>query len=396
MSGLKSLYFTQFLGSFADNLNFFIIVGIVHAQGFHNPDAYMTRIQIGFLLAYVILAPVVGAFADKNAKTHVLFVGNVFKSVGIGMLLLGMHPIICYVVLGVGAVIYSPAKYGILSELTSSEKQLLRANATIEGSTIIAIVLGTLAGGLLVSQSNTPGIVTCLIFYVISLAFTFYIPKRTGNPKIRYMSSAGWFFKDFVRLISNRTARFSLLGTSSFWLTTAVLRIALIAWIPYNLGITNTKYQSMILGTAGIGVVAAAISTSKLVTTGKLYKASYYGFLMFLSIMFAAYMPFLGVTVVMLLLMGFFGGLFLIPLNTILQEVGREIIGSGKTIAIQNFVENALTVAGLLVYLVLTAYHVSINISIVIIGFILLLFMIYLAMQVTQVTKENRYVASSE
>jgi LPLT family lysophospholipid transporter-like MFS transporter len=385
---LKSLYFTQFLSSFADNLNFFIIVGMVNRQGFVNPDSYMTKIQIGFLLAYVVLAPIVGTYADKNAKSFVLLVGNLFKSIGIGLLLLGLPPIICYTILGIGAVIYSPAKYGILSELTSTEDQLLRANAMIEGSAIIAIGLGTLAGGILADKSDFPGIITCLIFYLTSLAFTFFIPKIPGNRKVHYIQSTKDYFNDLLRLISNRKARFSLLGTSSFWLTTAVLRIALIAWIPANLGIHSTKEQSLILGVTAVGVVVASVFTARLVPAGKLYNAYYYGFLMVLAIVLAAFVPHLIFTVIMLLLMGFFGGVFLIPLNTLLQEVGKDLVGSGKTIAIQNFVENTLTVIGLLIYIILTYYKVPINLSVVIIGSILLLFVLYLSTQAEKVKRD--------
>ncbi|MDB5055268.1 MAG: lplT [Bacilli bacterium] len=389
LTPLRSLYLTQFLSSFADNLNFFIIVGMVNRHGFVNPDSYMTKIQIGFLLAYVVLAPVVGAFADKNAKSHVLLIGNLFKSVGIGLLLLGLPPVICYTILGIGAVIYSPAKYGILSELTHTEDELLRANAMVEGSAIIAIGLGTLAGGILADKSDFPGIITCLLFYLTSLAFTFFIPKRQGNPRVQYGKSTLAYFKDMFRLLSNRRARFSLIGTSSFWLTTAVLRIALIAWIPANLGIHSTKQQSLILGITAVGVVIASTLTAKIVPAGKLHNAYYYGFFMVTAIMLAAFVPILGFTLMMLLLMGFFGGLFLIPLNTMLQEVGKDIVGSGKTIAIQNFVENALTVTGLLVYIVLTSYKVPINISVLVIGCILLSFVLYLSTLVGRVKREN-------
>jgi LPLT family lysophospholipid transporter-like MFS transporter len=389
LSPLRSVYFTQFLSSFADNLNFFIIVGMVNHQGFANPNTYITNIQIGFLLAYVILAPIVGALADKKAKSHVLLVGNLFKSVGIGLLFFGVNPILCYVILGIGAVIYSPAKYGILSELTHTEGELLRANAMVEGSAIIAIAFGTVAGGFLANISDNAGVVTCLAFYLTSLAFTFKIPKKQGDPNVHYIQSTFEFFKDMKRLISYKKARFSLIGTAAFWMTTAVLRIALIAWIPVNLGILDTGRQSIILGTVGIGVVLAAILTSRMIPAGKLYNAYSYGFLMVATILLAAFLPHIVFTVMMLLAMGFFGGLFLIPLNTILQEVGKDVVGSGKTIAIQNFVENALTVTGLVVYLIMASHHISINLSILVVGLILLLFVVFLSTQVGEVKKES-------
>jgi LPLT family lysophospholipid transporter-like MFS transporter len=389
LTPLRSVYFTQFLSSFADNLNFFIIVGMVSRHGFANENTYITNIQIAFLLAYVILAPIVGAYADRKAKSHVLLVGNLLKSIGIGLLFFGINPIICYIILGIGAVIYSPGKYGILTELTHTEGELLRANAMVEGSAIIAIVFGTVAGGILAGISDIAGFLTCFIFYLTSLVFTFKIPKKPGNANIRYMKASFEFFKDLRRLISYRRARFSLIGTAAFWMTTAVLRIALIKWLIEYLGIENTTKQSIIFGTVGLGVVLAAAFTAKLVPVGKLHNAYLFGYLMVAAIWMAALLPQIVFTIVMLLALGFFGGLFLIPLNTILQEVGKDVVGSGKTIAIQNFVENALTVSGLVIYLTLASHHVDIKLSIIVLGLILLLFVAYLATQVGKVKNES-------
>lgn len=382
---LNSLVFTQFISAFADNVNFFIIIGIIMRQGSTNPEGYVLDIQMGFLLAYVVLAPLVGAYADRNAKTKVLFMGNLLKSVGITMLLFGINPIICYAVLGIGAVVYSPAKYGILTELTHSEQGLLRANAMVEGTTILAILLGTVAGGILADISDLAGILTCLAGYIISLLFTLLIPRKPGNAAIRYGQSTREFFADFKKLMANNKTRFSLIGTGAFWLTASVTRIALIAWLPVNLGITNTTQQSMIIGVTAVGVVLSSLVTSKIVSAGKLYKSYIYGYLMVGLVIVAAFMNSVWITVVLLLLIGLFGGVFLIPLNTLLQEIGKDIIGPGKTIAIQNFVENSLTVSGLFLFKLLVASALPIQMSIVCIGLILLCFILYLTTQVGKV-----------
>lgn len=382
MRPLNAVVWTQFLSSFADNLNFFIIVGMVNRQGFANPDAYVSYIQIAFLAAYVILAPIVGTFADKRAKSQVLLVGNLFKTAGILLLFTGLHPAVCYLVLGIGAVIYSPAKYGILTELTNTEDELLRANAKVEGTTILAILLGTVAGGLLAKESDLPGLIACLVVYSASIAMTFFVPARGGNRDVRYGASAVAFLRDVKVLFAHPAARFSLIGTGAFWLTASVLRIALIAWLPENLGITDTDQQSLIIGVCAIGVVFSAFVTPKLVPAGKLYSSYVYGFIMVTAVMVAAFSPNVWLTVVLMLIIGLFGGVFLIPLNTILQEVGKDLIGPGKTIAIQNFVENALNVSGLTVYLLLISAGTPINWSVVGMGTLLLLFVLYLATQV--------------
>ncbi|TCZ79393.1 lysophospholipid transporter LplT [Paenibacillus albiflavus] len=385
---LSSLVFTQFISSFADNVNFFIIIGIITSQGVVNPEGYVLNIQMGFLLAYVVLAPLVGAYADRNAKSKVLLMGNLLKSIGITLLLLGVHPIICYAVLGIGAVVYSPAKYGILTELTNSEQGLLRANAMVEGTTILAILLGTVAGGILADISNTVGVVACLVAYIISLLFTLLIPRKAGNADIRYGQSSLQFFSDFKRLVSNRKARFSLIGTGAFWLTASVLRIALIAWIPVNLGITDTTTQSMMIGATAVGVVVSSFITSRVIPVGKLYRSYIYGYMMVGLVVVCAFMTSLWISVTLLFLIGVAGGIFLIPLNTMLQEIGKDVIGSGKTIAIQNFVENSLTVSGLLIFKALVS-ELSIQMSVVSIGLILLCFILFLSFQVGRVKRSS-------
>jgi LPLT family lysophospholipid transporter-like MFS transporter len=382
LSPLNAVVWTQFLSAFADNLNFFLIVGLVKREGVSDPDGMVTYIQMAVLVAYVVLAPIVGAFADKKAKSHVLLLGNVLKATGILLLLVGVPPAICYFFVGVGAVVYSPGKYGILSELTNNERDLLKANAQVEGSTILAILLGTVAGGFLAASSDLPAILVCLFIYLLSLSMTFLIPAREGNSNIRYSQAAGQFFRDVHKLFRNRRSRFSLIGTGAFWLTASVLRIALIAWLPLNLGIEDTDQQSMIIGVTALGVVASAFLTSKLVPEGRLYRGYYYGIAMVAAVMAVNFTNELWLTATLLFITGVMGGIFLIPLNTMLQEEGKTAIGSGRTIAVQNFVENSLTVVGLFLYLTLREMDVPVNHSVIGIGAVLTLFFIYLAFQI--------------
>lgn len=381
LSPLNAVVLTQFLSSFSDNLNFFLIVGMVKRQGVENPDGTVAYIQIAFLCAYVVLAPIVGAFADKKAKSYVLLIGNILKTSGIALLLFGLPPVLCYMLVGIGAVIYSPGKYGILSELTSTESELLRANAKVEGSTILAILLGTVCGGLLAQNSDLPAILVCLAVYLLSLTMTFLIPAQAGNAAIRYGKEARQFFHDCKVMLTNPRGRFSLIGTGAFWLTASVLRIALIAWLPLNLGITDTDQQSLIIGVTAMGVVVSAFVTPRWVPEGKLHRAFYFGVLMLTTVMVATFTHQLWLTVTLLFFTGLFGGTFVIPLNTMLQEEGKDLIGSGKTIAVQNFSENVLTVTGLTIYLTLTEMDVSVNWSVIGIGAILLIFILYLATQ---------------
>jgi len=388
LNPVNSVVLTQFMSAFSDNLNFFIIIGMLKRQGLENPDQAVTYIQIGFLAVFLILAPFVGSFADRNAKSGVLMVGNLFKAAAILLLIFGLHPIFCYAILGIGAVIYSPAKYGILTELTSTEEELLRANSKVEGTTILAILLGTVIGGFLAEYSDLLGLITCFVVYGLSFGLTFLIPKNPGNSQIQYMAAAKRFFQDTRTLFRHPQAQFSLIATGAFWLTAAVLRIALVAWIPANLGITNTDQQSMIIGSTAIGVVLGSVLMPKLIPVGKMYLSYYFGFLMVFCVLITAFMHNLILAVIMLFFIGVFGGIFLIPMNTILQTVGKDLVGAGKTIAVQNLVENSLTIIGLFIYLYLST-KVPIQAAVIGMGVILLVFILFLLPKLSMLRRFN-------
>ncbi|WP_238933768.1 lysophospholipid transporter LplT [Brevibacillus choshinensis] len=383
---LQALYFTQFLSAFADNMILFVIANLLRENGFS--PAMLALVSISFFLPYIFLAPLVGPFADKHPKSFVLVIGNLIKAIGIVLLFVIDHSsilllMLSYFTVGLGAVVYSPAKYGILPELTQNEDELFRANARIEGYTIIAILLGIGGGGAIASMTAplvSSGI--CLLLYLLSLAMTFFIPRMQGNANIRYGTETRRFFADFTLLMKRPDTRFSLVGTGSFWMSSAVLRVALIAWIPIALGIDPESFSvSLILATISIGIIVGAFLAPKLIPLHQFTKSVNYGFGMFLVIALFPWIHVTAVAICLLLLVGFMGGAFIIPMNTILQEEGKKLVGSGKTIAIQNLVENTLMVIGSGIYYLVVYLGVSISGAIIGQGLLLLAFLLYLSNQ---------------
>jgi len=147
--GFYTIMSAQFFSSLADNALFVAAVELLRTEG--APEWQRAALVPMFALFYVVLAPFVGAFADALPKGKVMFVSNAIKVVGCLMMLFGSHPLIAYAVVGLGAAAYSPAKYGILTELLPAS-QLVKANGWIEGLTIASIILGVLFGGQLVGQ----------------------------------------------------------------------------------------------------------------------------------------------------------------------------------------------------------------------------------------------------
>jgi LPLT family lysophospholipid transporter-like MFS transporter len=241
----------------------------------------------------------------------------------------------------------------------------------------MAIITGTLAGGYLADIGHSAGIVVCVILYFVSLGASLLIPSAPGRPGIRYGRSFQQFFTDMGTLFANRRTRFALIGNGSFWMAAGVLRIAILAWIPVALKIEDPFLQTVVFASTTIGIVLGALLTPRIVNVEKFYKSVLYGFLMVAIVLLTPFIHFVAATVVCLLLIGFLGGVFIIPMNTVMQIEGQHTVGTGQTIAIQNFVENVLMIAGLVLFKLLLGSGVNITLCIVSMGLVLLLFVLY-------------------
>ncbi|WP_240420944.1 lysophospholipid transporter LplT [Paenibacillus periandrae] len=386
---LNALYITQFLSAFSDNMSLLVIASLLTKNGF-SPES-LALVTMAFFLPYILLAPIVGPFADKMPKSVVLIIGNLIKLLGISALIfIDQSNIILlmlsYFTVGVGAVVYSPAKYGILPELIETDQQLFKANSRIEAYTILAILTGIGGGGAIVSATSTvQSSLICVLLYALSLGVTFLIPRMPGDQSIRYTREALQFFKSVSTLLSHSKTNFSLIGTGAFWMSSAVLRTAVLAWIPLALGFSPEDFSvSLILATTSIGIVIGAFLAPKFVQLQQYYKSIIYGFLMVVLIFIFPWLHSTSITIVFLLAVGCMGGIFIVPMNTVLQEEGTRMVGAGKTIAVQNFVENILMVIGSGLYYLVIEQGASISMAIVIQGAIMLLILLYLGSKISR------------
>lgn len=144
--GMKAVIVAQFLSAFGDNALLFATLALLKAQFY--PEWSQPILQMVFVGAYILFAPFVGQVADSFAKGRVMMFANGLKLLGAASICFGINPFLGYTLVGVGAAAYSPAKYGILGELTTGSK-LVKANGLMEASTIAAILLGSVAGGVL-------------------------------------------------------------------------------------------------------------------------------------------------------------------------------------------------------------------------------------------------------
>ena len=361
MTGLRYLMAAQFLSAFVDNMILFVAQAIIIRDAF--PFWYLQLVQATFLFAYIVLSPWVGGVADRYAKRLVLLLGNGVKCVGVLLMMTGVDPAISYAVVGVGAVIYSPAKYGILPWLTTSDAQLLHANAQMEGFTILAILSGAAVGGWLADFSIGLALASCIFIYGVSALICLGIPSNPGNSDIKFRSAISAFIYDVGAVLKVPAGRFSLFGTSGFWMASAVLRLAVFSWLPLAFGIHDNATIGIMIMISGVGLIVGAVMTPRLVPVGNISRVIGFGALMGIFLMILPWIPALWPALAVQMVIGCLGGLYVIPLNASLQRVGEKTIGTGKIVAIQNFAENLLMFAGVLAFLTASWAGVSVPVS---------------------------------
>ncbi|CGN95744.1 lysophospholipid transporter LplT [Salmonella enterica subsp. enterica serovar Typhi] len=339
--GMLSVIVAQFLSAFGDNALLFATLALLKAQFY--PDWSQPVLQMVFVGAYILFAPFVGQIADSFAKGRVMMVANGLKLAGAAGICLGVNPFVGYTLVGIGAAAYSPAKYGILGELTTGDK-LVKANGLMEASTIAAILLGSVAGGVLAGWHVIAALVACALAYAGAVAANLFIPKlvaaRPGQ-SWRLSAMTRSFFCACVVLWRNGETRFSLVGTGLFWGAGVTLRFLLVLWVPVALGITDNATPTYLNAMVAVGIVVGAGAAAKLVTLETVSRCMPAGILIGVVVAIFSLQHALLPAYALLLLIGMLGGFFVVPLNALLQERGKKSVGAGNAIAVQNLGENS-------------------------------------------------------
>lgn len=334
---IYALLIAQFLSAFADNAILFTVIAIVMQSGTQS-SWYIPALQSVFLIAYVVLGPWVGGFADHHAKSRVLIIANLIKAVGAGLLLLNVEPLIAYCIVGVGAAIYSPAKYGILPELAGHEA-LVKANSWIEGSTILAILTGMKIGAMIADHSTQTALVMTIVLFIVSAVTTVVLPVKITK-KVSTEFALVEFGKQMALFFTTPRSRFAVLGGSLFWATAACLRVILVVWAPLILLSKNASEIADLTLYLTIGIIVGSIIVPYLIPLEYLRRARVPAYLMALCIVALSFTSHVMSAQAVLFVIGVAGGLFIVPINAALQEQGQQTIGSGSAVALQNFFQN--------------------------------------------------------
>jgi MFS family permease len=386
-SGFYTIMAAQFFSSLADNA--LLVAAIALLRELHEPAWMTPALKQAFVVSYVVLAPLVGAFADSMPKGRVMLITNGIKIAGCALMLASLHPLVAYALVGLGAAAYSPAKYGILTELLPPQ-QLVVANGWIEGTTVGSIILGTVLGGVLISPHiatmlltfdmpymdtgvDSPpqaAIAVVMAFYLIAAVFNWFIPDTGVDHRIP-SKNPFYLVREFAHCVSllwrDRLGQISLATTTLFWGAGATLQFIVIEWASRVLGLDLSRAFYM-MGVVAIGIALGAVLAARLVSLRGAVRVLPIGALMGLVVLAMIFVRQLPVALVLMVLIGACAGFFVVPMNAVLQHRGHVLMGAGHSIAVQNFNENIgiLVMVGL--YALMVRSGVSVTTAIVLFG----------------------------
>ena len=358
--GMAATMLAQFFSAFADNAIFFAILAFI--KQLHYPEWSQSALQIGFVIPFILLSPFVGQFADSMSKGKAMMIANGVKLLGAAIICLNINPFLGYFLVGVGAAGYSPAKYGILGELTSGDN-LVKANGLIEASTIAAILLGSLAGGHIADLDITLALLTCVVMYGLAVIANIFIPKLPAarqDIEWKLISMIKDFAKTIKIIFNSKQALYTLLGTSLFWGAGITLRFLLISWVPIVLGITDNSTPTNLNAVVAIGIVIGAALASALVSISNTLRCIPAGILMGFAVIAFTLQSNMISSYILLVVIGALGGYFLVPLNALIQKIGKELVGAGSVISIQNLSEYSAMMIMLSAYTLAVAGGLSV------------------------------------
>ena len=376
--GFSTIMSAQFFSSLADNALLVAAIELLNTS--KAPPWHVAALPSMFALFYVLLAPFVGAFADALPKGKVMFVSNAIKVVGCVMMAFGAHPLLSYAIVGLGAAAYSPAKYGILTELLPPS-QLVKANGWIEGLTILSVILGIVLGGQLVGNRvsslllgidipyietgiDTPAesaIAAIMVLYGVAAIFNLYIP-RTESPLQPLPRQLWVLVRDFsqcnARLWNDKLGQISLATTTLFWGIGGNMRVIVFPWAAVALGY-NVTQASALGAVVAVGTAAGAVLAAGMIRLDKATATIPMGIAMGVLIAGLNFVTDVWVAVPFLVLLGAVSGFMVVPMNALLQHRGHNLMGAGRSIAVQNFNEQACILGLSALYAVMTKFGVT-------------------------------------
>jgi MFS family permease len=385
--GFFTIMAAQFFSSLADNA--LLIAAIALLTEMKSPAWMTPLLKLFFVLSYVLLAAFVGAFADSLPKGRVMFITNLIKIGGCALMFAHVHPLLSYAIVGFGAAAYSPAKYGILTELLPPEK-LVAANGWIEGLTVISIILGTVVGGALVNPRISSALLSfdlplidtgvdtsaeaalsmIMVTYFVASLINLKIPDtgaRYAYQERNPIKLIVDFSNCFTMLWKDKLGQISLAVTTLFWGAGATLQFIVLKWAEKSLHMPLDK-AAILQGIAALGMALGATAAARFVPLKKSLSVMPLGIAMGIVVILMTVVNTIWLAYPLLVIIGALAGFYVVPMNALLQHRGHVLMSAGHSIAVQNFNENMSVLTMLVMYAVMIKLNLDINVVIVLFG----------------------------
>ena len=402
--GFYTIMAAQFFSSLADNA--LLISAIALLIEMTAPEWMKPMLKLFFTVSYVVLAPFVGAFADALPKGKVMFYTNAIKVLGCAMMFASVHPLLAYAVVGLGAAAYSPAKYGILTELLPPSK-LVAANGWIEGTTVGSIILGTVVGGALISPSvstlivglGIPGVYSPATGAIVVIGFVYLLAAlinlRIPDTGARYQKQhtdpillIREFWQCNMTLWRDKLGQISLAVTTLFWGAGAVLQFIVLEWAKQQLGLPLNR-AAILQGVVALGIAVGAMLAARFITLRRSPRVIPLGIAMGVLVPSMTLVTSLPASYPLLILVGGLAGFFVVPMNALLQHRGHVLMSAGHSIAVQNFNENLNVLTMLGIYALLLKFELHINSIILLFGAFVAITMLLVRQRYLRNAKEH-------
>jgi MFS family permease len=362
----------QFASALADNALLIVTMDLLQQRAM--PGWLAPMLKVAFIASYVVFAPFVGPLADAFSKAKLMTVMNAIKLAGVLALILGLHPVAAFLIVGIGAAAYAPAKYGLATELVRCD-QLVAANAWIETAAVIAVLLGTGLGGFLVSpwllahaghglsdavDPVLPSLLILLGVYLLAGVLNLGVPDSGVRHRVASLHPRA-LLRDFLRanrrLWRDPDGGLSLAVTTIFWGVGATLQFAVLRWARETMHLALDR-AAFVQAAVAVGVIAGAVAAGRWVPLAQAKRVLHAGVVFGLLMIAVAFTTRLDLAVALLIVVGAVGGVMVVPLNALLQERGNALLSAGRSIAVQGGNENAAVLACLGVYSALVAFDV--------------------------------------
>lgn len=375
--GFFYLISAQFASGLADHALLILGIAFLSEQGY--PGWWAPLLKFSFTLSYVLLAPVMGPLSDALPKQRLMAAMNALKLVGVAFFFSGLHPVVAFALVGLAASAYAPAKYGLVTE-TVSPKQLVQANAWLEVSVVLAVILGTASGGVLIGIHHWQSMVTLnaqlcsllsipvqtelasalllvILIYGLAAALNWGIPHSHAvypQQSIHPVAMCQDFWRSNLLLWRDPIGRISLSVTTLFWGVGAVIQFAVLLWAQQTLHIP-LEQGAFLQAIVAVGVIAGAGVAGYTFRLESASKVLPLGIVLGLLLPAIALTHSLSLAIPLMIIIGLVGGVLMVPMNAMLQHRGFELLTAGRSIAVQGFNENASVLVMLGIYSALLA-----------------------------------------